>query len=159
MGLKLLKGSLLFLLLIVFGRVSAQVADDSTLIRRLADTILTDWKTYGNLAVLTKKVGPRLSGSPGYYKAEKWGVAALKDAGAANVRLQECMVPHWVRGGKDEALCTWPDGRKPEKGTDFQLDILALGNSVGTGPGGVRAPVVLIHDFDELERRKGELKG
>ena len=159
MVLKLLKGSILLFLLVGFGGVSAQTADDSVLIRGLADTILTDGKAYSNLAVLTKQVGARLSGSAGYYKAEKWGVAALSDAGAENVRLQECMVPHWVRGGRDTAVCTWLDGRRPEKGTDLRLDVLALGNSVGTGAAGVTAPVVLIHDFDELERRKDEIKG
>lgn len=166
MGLKLLKGSLLFLLLVVFGSVSAQTGDDSVLIRRLADTILTDGKAYHNLWALTKHVGARLSGSPGYYKAEKWGMAALNDAGASDVRLQECMVPHWVRGGKDEA--DWstttvgeggPRSRAGSNQARKTMDILALGNSVGTGAKGVFAPVVLIHDFDELERRKDELKG
>lgn len=177
MGLKLLKGSLLFLLLVVFGSVAAQTGEDSALIRRLADTILTDGKAYHNLWALTKHVGARLSGSPGYYKAEKWGVAALNDAGASDVRLQECMVPHWVRGGRDTAwmvskLEGQMAGRIPSGDARYKevagarstkiegpLDILALGNSVGTGAAGVQAPVVLIHDFDELERRKDELRG
>ncbi len=173
----------------------AQTADgdqlhtqDSVLIRRLADTILTDGKAYSNLKVLTKQVGARLSGSAGYYKAEKWGVAALTGAsgafgasnasgasGASNtsgaagasgaagkVYLQECMVPHWVRGGRDSATFVGRHGSKAEGKwvtIDGPLDILALGNSVGTGSMGVTAPVVLIHDFDELERRKDEIKG
>ena len=123
-------------------------ADDSLLIRRLADTILTDGKTYGNLHLLTKTVGPRLSGSAGYYKAEKWGQQVLQEASADKVWLQECMVPHWVRGGKDEA--SWVGG---------DMDVLALGNSQGTGVKGIKAPVVLINNFDELEQRKDELKG
>jgi len=77
--------------------------EDSSLIRRLADTILTDGRAYDNLRVLTKKVGARLSGSPGYYKAERWGWQALEEAVADKVWMQECMVPHWVRGGKDTA--------------------------------------------------------
>lgn len=151
----------------------AQTAEDSVLIRRLADTILTDGKAYGNLRVLTKTVGARLSGSAGYYKAEKWGQAALGDASGAagKVYLQECMVPHWVRGGKDEANWWTGSGHgsavDPKTGNKLNeditkpasLDILALGNSVGTGSKGVTAPVVLIHDFDELERRKDEIKG
>jgi hypothetical protein len=39
------------------------------------------------------------------------------------------------------------------------LDILALGNSLGTGPKGIEAPVILIHSFEELEQRKNEVKG
>jgi carboxypeptidase Q len=122
--------------------------DDSLLIRRLADTILTDGRTYGNLRLLTKTVGARLSGSAGYYKAEKWGQQVLQESNADKVWLQECMVPHWVRGGKDSV--SWVGGA---------MDVLALGNSQGTGPKGIEAPVVLIHNFDELEQRKDELKG
>ena len=150
MAPKLLTFSLLFFLL---GRATAQTADDSVLIRRLADTILTDGKAYGNLRTLTKTVGARLSGSAGFYKAEKWGMAALQDAQAGKVYMQECMVPHWIRGGKDSAQCTIGGVR------GIKLDILALGNSVGTGPQGLLTEAILIHDFDELERRKNEVKG
>jgi carboxypeptidase Q len=136
----------------------AQTAEDSVLIRHLADTILTDGKTYGDLKFLTKGVGARLSGSAGYYKAEQWGQKALTDAKAENVRLQECMVPHWVRGGRDSASYAW-GGSYSNKNIHGQLDILALGNSVGTGPTGVSAQVVLIHDFAELERKKDSVKG
>jgi carboxypeptidase Q len=46
----------------------------------------------------------------------------------------------------------------PDKSAD-PLDIIALGNSVGTGPKGITAPVVLINNFDELEQHKNDLKG
>jgi hypothetical protein len=39
------------------------------------------------------------------------------------------------------------------------LDILALGNSMGTGPKGIQAPVVLVNSFEELEQKKTSLKG
>ncbi|HEY4334415.1 MAG TPA: peptidase M28 family protein, partial [Puia sp.] len=140
--------------------VSAQTAEDSALIHRLADTILSDNSTYGNLRALTKKVGQRLSGSAGYYKAEKWGQAALQDAKAEKVWLQECMVPHWVRGGKDTASYTAAH-EVGGAGLEIKggLDVLALGNSVGTGSKGITAPVILVHNFDELEQHKDELKG
>ncbi len=158
MNPKLLTGGLLFFLLVT-GKGFAQQGPplawvaDSMMIRRLADTILSDSKAYGNLRTLTKTVGARLSGSAGYYKAEKWGQAALAEAQADRVWLQECMVPHWVRGGKDSAMYSAGGS------TGGGLDILALGNSLGTGPKGIQAPVLLIHNFDELERRKDELKG
>jgi hypothetical protein len=166
---KLLTGSLLLFFLAftagAFAQSAGPTADDSALIRRLADTILTDGKAYSNLRVLTKTVGARLSGSAGFYKGEKWGQAALEDAGSDKVWLQECMVPHWVRGGKDlaewrRALRLHKDGTVISGAEDRgDMDILALGNSVGTGPEGIEAQVILIHDFDELERRKDELKG
>ena len=154
---KLLTFSLLFFLI---GKSYGQMAEDSAMIRRIADTILTDGKTYGNLRVLTKTVGARLSGSAGFYKGEKWGQAALEDAGADKVWLQECMVPHWVRGGRDSASYAGADkSGHPVVFRRGELDVLALGNSVGTGAAGITAPVVLIHDFNELEQRKDQLKG
>jgi carboxypeptidase Q len=141
------------------GTVDA-TTEDSLLIRRLADTILTDGRTYGNLHLLTKTVGARLSGSAGYYKAEKWGQQVLQEASADKVWLQECMVPHWVRGGKDSA--SWivsGGGSAAGSASHSGLDVLALGNSQGTGPKGIKAPVMLINNFDELEQRKDEVKG
>jgi hypothetical protein len=34
------------------------------------------------------------------------------------------------------------------------LDVLALGNSLGNGPKGINAQVILINNFDELEQRR-----
>lgn len=129
----------------------AQWEADSGMIRRLADTIFTDGRAYDNLRVLTKKVGARLSGSPGYYKAERWGWQALEEAQADKVSMQECMVPHWVRGGKDTAHYYGP-------GISGGLDVIALGNSVGSARP-LDAKVILVHNFDELEARKDEVKG
>ncbi|MBS1934115.1 MAG: M20/M25/M40 family metallo-hydrolase [Bacteroidetes bacterium] len=137
---------------VLFSTILFAQNEDSVFIRKLADAVLTDGKAYDNLKVLTKTVGGRLSGSPQMYKAEAWGQKTLKDAGADKVWLQECMVPHWVRGGKDEAK--FIANKKEET-----LDILALGNSVGTGPAGITAPVILINSFEELEKRKDEIKG
>ncbi|MES1160055.1 MAG: M28 family peptidase, partial [Bacteroidota bacterium] len=156
---KLLAAALLLFLGVGMGQVAVaqgglRQTEDSAFLRRLADEVLVNGLAYQNLRVLTKSVGGRLSGSPQYYRAEAWGQKALKDAGAEKVWLQECMVPHWVRGGKDSA--SWvADGRGHRTG----LDILALGNSLGTGPKGIEAPVILIHSFEELEQRKEEIKG
>src|ERR1044072_3784172 len=80
------------------------VGDDSIMIRRIANEILSHSKAYDNLHDLTKNIGSRLSGSAGFYKAEQWGLQVLKQSGADKAWLQECMIPHWVRGGKDEAM-------------------------------------------------------
>ncbi len=39
------------------------------------------------------------------------------------------------------------------------LDVVALGNSIGTGKKGVTAEVLLVNSFDELEKKKDEVKG
>src|SRR6476620_1515275 len=118
------------LILILPFSIQAQQTDDSLMIRRIADEILVNGKAYQNLHELTKQVGGRLSGSPQMYKAEAWGKRAMEEAGADKVWLQECKVPHWVRGAKEEAYIISGDKQKQA------LDVLALGNSVGTGPKG-----------------------
>src|SRR5207253_7294135 len=101
-------------------------------------------------------IGGRLAGSPQMVKAEQWGAKALQQAGADSVTLQECMVPHWIRGGKDKASVTYKSNAKKQS---MQLNVLALGNSVGTGAQGVQALLIRVNNFDELEKRKDEVKG
>jgi carboxypeptidase Q len=141
------------LLLTIVPLIGFARQDDSLKIRAIASEILLHGQAYENLRILTKQVGARLTGSPQTYKAEAWGQKALQQAGADRVISQSCLVPHWVRGGKDEAYIT-AAGKKNQP-----LDILALGNTVGTGPKGIQAPVVLVNSFEELEQKKANLKG
>src|SRR5678815_4150124 len=115
--------------------------DDSIMIRQIADEILSHSKAYDNLHDLTKNIGGRLSGSAGFYKAEQWGLKILQQSGADKAWLQECMIPHWVRGGEDEAISNIASQKK-------NLDVIALGNSKGTGPKGVQASVVEVTSFE-----------
>ena len=147
---------LLPLLLVLSMHASAQ-NEDSLFIRSVADEILVNSRAYENLRVLCKTVGGRLAGSPQTAKAESWGMNALQQAGAGKVYMQQCMVPHWDRGGKDVAWIEYKDDKGKTMRTS--LDVLALGNSLGTGKDGVKAPVMLVKDFDELEKRKDEVKG
>lgn len=147
---------LLWLLLLAGVKSHAQ-QEDSLFISKIADEILVNGKAYENLRVLCKTVGARLAGSPQMYKAEAWGMKALQAAGADKVYLQQCMVPRWIRGGKDEAWISYRDTNG--KQIKNLLDILALGNSLGTGKNGIKAPVILINNYDELESRKEEVKG
>ena len=60
----------------------------------------------------------------------------MKESGADKAWLQECMVPHWVRGGKDEAVVYYNaagKGARNTKPSTKKLNILALGNSIGNG--------------------------
>lgn len=135
-----------------FSRVSAQT-EDSLFIKRLTDEILLRSTAYENLRVLCKTVGPRLAGSANMPKAEAWGEKALKAAGAEQVWLQECMVPHWERGNGEEAWYTVKGSTVKTK-----LDILALGNSVGTGAAGITAKAILVNSFEELETLKDQVR-
>src|SRR3954447_11944841 len=130
---------------------------DSAFIKKISDNILSNRTSYNNLHTLTKTIGGRLAGSPQMVKAEAWGKNALEDAGADNVTLQECMVPHWVRGGKDKASVIYKNANG--KTETVQLNVLALGNSVGSGARGVQAPLIRVNSFDELEQKKDAIKG
>lgn len=130
--------------------------EDSLWIKKLSDEILTNGKAYENLRHLTKEIGARLAGSPGMVKAEQWGLKVMEESGADKAWMQECMVPHWVRGGKDLASAVW-GGNDHKNGR--LLDIVALGNSMGTGKRGMAEEVIMVSSFDELEKRKEEIKG
>ncbi|MEO8665116.1 MAG: M20/M25/M40 family metallo-hydrolase [Ignavibacteria bacterium] len=131
--------------------------EDSIFIKRLADEVLTNGKAYSNLHDLTKNIGGRLAGSPQMVKAEQWGQKVLQASGADNVWLQQCMVPHWVRGGKDETIASFmsPSAKKTTK----PLYVLALGNSMGTGSKGLSAPVIEVSSFEDLDAKKDLVNG
>ena len=120
---------------------SADWQADSVFIHSIANTIMSSQAAYNNLYQLTKNIGGRLAGSPQMVKAEQWGYKAMKDAGAENVIMQQCMVPHWVRGGKDKTIISYKD--KNGKEQSFEINVLALGNSAGSGAAGVKAPLVM----------------
>ncbi len=132
------------------------------MIRTIANEILLNGKAYDDLRNLTKNIGQRLSGSAQTYKAEAWGLETLTAAGADRVWLQECMLPHWIRGGADKAEAVINLATKGSRNYIpgiKKLDVIALGNSMGTGPKGIRAETIEIRSFEELEAKKNEIKG
>jgi carboxypeptidase Q len=156
--MKMRKFQLSFLAFFIFGYCVGQ-NDDSLMIRRIANEILLHSKAYDNLRDLTKNIGARLTASPQCYKAEQWGLKVLKQSGADKVWLQQCLVPHWIRGGKDHAEIKSGGGTNGNRNMKTSLDILALGNSIGTGPKGVTANVIEVKSFDDLESKKDDVKG
>lgn len=113
----------LLLKLLFFFSFCLPAQTDSFQITKIYRTELTNGQCYENLRELCKKVGTRLSGSPGAEKAVKWGFEKLKSYGFDTVYLQEIKVPHWVRGTTEKAVLL---------NTKTQLHIAALGGSVGT---------------------------
>jgi hypothetical protein len=151
---KLINSMKRLLLIFIFSGIAAQILaqkEDSAFIKRVSEEILTNGQAYSNLRYLTKQIGQRLSGSPSMAKAEQWGLQVMKSSGADKAWLQECMVPHWVRGGKDVATVNTPVKK--------DLDVLALGNSNGSGAKGVKGDILLVTSFDDLESKKDQVKG
>jgi carboxypeptidase Q len=136
--------------------------EDSIMIKRISDEVLTHGKAYENLRQLTRQIGGRLSGSPAMVKAEQWGLKVMKETGADKAWMQECMVPHWVRGGKDrlvyEFLTEGPAKAGHPARAYKEFDVLALGNSMGSPKGGIKAEVIEVASFDELEAKKDQVK-
>jgi hypothetical protein len=145
----------LLFILILLPAVSFCQNEDSIFIRKIANEVLVKGTAYENLRYLSKKIGGRLAGSPQMVQAEKWGFSTLSQLSPDSVFLQQCMVPHWVRGGKDKALVTAINGTKQSR----SLAVLALGNSLGSGKKGITANVLAVANYDELEKRKDEVKG
>lgn len=135
--------SIAFMLVLCCLGAAAQ-STDSTRIKKIVDEVMSRSRAYENLRYLCKKVGPRLSGSPQAEQAVQATAKMLKEAGADTVYLQPCMVPHWVRGAKEQGKVFL------DKNQSFDLHLAALGNSVGTGAKGVTAEVVEVTSFAEL---------
>jgi carboxypeptidase Q len=117
---------------------------------RLIDAALADSFAYERLTELVDRFGHRFSGSASLERALDWILAEMAADGLENVRGEPVMVPHWVRGAESLELVA------PRR---MKLPMLGLGGSVGTPPEGVRAEVLVVNSFEELEARKEEAWG
>ena len=132
----------------------AQINQDSITIKKMSDEIMTNGKAYDLLRQLTKQIGGRLAGSPQQQNAAIWGKRNMESFAPDKVFMQPCKTPNWQRGGKDFASVVSVNG----KAMNRPLAALALGNSLGSN-GLVEAELLAVADFDELEKRKAEVKG
>jgi carboxypeptidase Q len=124
----------------------AQMSTDSAafFIKDIYRQTLSEEKAYTWLTTLTKDIGHRLSGSESSMKAIEWAKATMDTLGFDRVWLQPVMVPHWERGTNEQVVMI-----SKEVGA-HSLMALALGNSPGTGPHGVRGEVIEVKTLDEL---------
>jgi carboxypeptidase Q len=132
--------------------LSSQEKVDSTNIKQLYNSALTDGQSYEWLRDLTSNIGGRLSGSPEAQQAVEWGEALMKEVGLDSVWLQPVMVPHWVRGEKEVANYTI-------NGQNKNVPIAALGFSVATPKSGVTAEVIEVKSLEEAEKLGDQMKG
>ena len=100
---------------------------------------------------LTTEIGPRPAGSPAEDRARDWGAEKLKALGFSNVRIEEFRTLAWQRG-EEHARLTAP--------YDQPLAVTALGYSVPTPEGGLKAELVYFPTMAALEAvPDGSLKG
>jgi hypothetical protein len=112
-------------------------------VTRITAAALLQNRAYDLLTELCDGIGHRLSGSPQLERAVEWAAGAMKAAGFDEVRLQPCLVPHWVRGSAKLEMLS------PRREA---MPLLALGGSVPTPEGGLEAEVVAVRSFAELEK-------
>ncbi|MDZ4680757.1 MAG: M20/M25/M40 family metallo-hydrolase [Saprospiraceae bacterium] len=130
------------------GAIEAQTTDaDAFFIRKIYDNALTQGRCYPWLEYLCKRIGGRLSGSPQATAAVEYTRQMLDTMGLDKVWLQPCTVPRWIRGDKEIVRIV-----NSRKMGSVDLNALALGNSVGTGAGGISAEVLEVLSLDELEK-------
>ena len=147
--------STLTLALISLSIATGIAQTDSAMFKKIYNEALSNGKSYSNLDYLTNKIGGRLSGSPQAQQAVEWAFKAMKEAGADTVYLQECMVPHWVRGEKEVGKIISTGG----KGTK-EVPICALGSSIGTPAEGITAQVIEANGIEDLQNLgKEKIKG
>jgi carboxypeptidase Q len=107
----------------------------------LRDRAMAGTSAFEHVTSLVTEVGPRSAGSSGDAAAVRWALNKLGSLGFSNVRTQDVLVPHWVRGHAEVTLA----GPVPQP-----LVAVALGGSVGTSDEGIEAPVLEVASLDAL---------
>ena len=105
---------------------------------------------FNRLTDLVDTFGARFSGSQELEDAIDWIAEKMKADGFDKVWTQPVKVPHWVRGNESATLIL------PRK---KDLPMLGLGGSIGTPKEGIKAEVLVVNSFDELNERSEEAKG
>lgn len=134
--------------LLSLGADPAPYAGEVTALRKAG---MASAGAFDMLARLTA-LGPRLAGSGGADEAVALTQSLMQDLGLDNIHLEPVTVAHWVRGEPEEGVIH-------SAGRTVPLSVCALGGSVRTAANGIRARVMEVHDFEELERRQQEAKG
>ncbi len=125
---------------------------DSTVVKQLFNLALSNGKSYQWLNDLSNNIGGRLSGSPEAQQAVEWGEKLMKGLGFDKVWLQPVMVPHWVRGEKEEAYFT-------VNNIKYNVAICALGGSIATPKKGISGEVIEVQSLAEAEDLGEKLRG
>ncbi|MDH3283827.1 MAG: M28 family peptidase [Acidobacteriota bacterium] len=118
---------------------------------RIVDAARADDRVMERLSQLVDGIGARPGGSRAMERAVDWALATMKEDGLDSVSVEKVTVSVWERG-QESALLLGPGPPRP-------LAVLGLGRSVGTPAGGITAPLVVVSDFDDLERLGGQVSG
>ena len=146
-----------FLVIFIFTfQVSFSQANekDVLFVKEIYNRTLTESSCYDWLRYLTKEIGGRLAGSPESMAAVFYTKQVMDTLGLDRTELQDCEVPHWTRGIKEEVRIV----NSASYGTE-ELDALALGNTIGTGMEGLKAEVIEVQSLDEVRELGAKVEG
>jgi hypothetical protein len=132
-------------LLSFFFILNTSAQTDAEVLRTIYTNSLTNGNSYQWLDYLSNQIGGRLSGSLNAEKAVEYTKDELDKLGLDKVWLQPVMVPKWVRGTPEYAFI------ESAFGSTTNVNICALGGSIATPFGGIKANVVEVKSIEELE--------
>ncbi|SHI48222.1 Peptidase family M28 [Arenibacter nanhaiticus] len=135
---------LLVILVLLSTQIYAQDRDEKQ-IKALYHQALTEGSAYGWLQHLSTKIGGRLSGSIQAQQAVDYTKSLLDNMGLDKVWLQPVKVPKWVRGTPEFAYI------ESAPGITNNVAIRALGGSVATPFGGLKAEVIEVQSIEALK--------
>jgi len=135
--------SFTFFSFLFYSQHATSEISDSSFIRSIYTTALTEGNAYEDLRFLCKEIGARITGSTEAQMAIEWGKDKM-DSYGLETKLHEIQVPHWERGTKEAFYF------KSSNGTHIKLRGLALGGSIGTN-GTMRAELIEFESLDALK--------
>jgi hypothetical protein len=138
-----MKQLLTILSLFIICQISAQI--DAENLQKIYSNSLTNGMSYQWLDHLSNQIGGRLSGSLNAEKAVQYTKEEFEKLGLDKVWLQPVMVPRWVRGAPEFAYI------ETSPGSTTSVNICALGGSVATPNGGVKANIIEVKTYKDLE--------
>ena len=133
-----------FVLVLIMGWATSVHSRDAV-VREIFENALLSNVAYENLRILCETTEGRIAGTPEAAAAVEFTRQIMAGMELDSVYLQEVMVPNWQRGEPEVARAV-----SAKMGT-ADLNVLAFGLSVGTGPDGLVAPVVELHHLDQLD--------
>ena len=132
--------ALIFISFSLSGQTTEQVVGE------IFENALNSDVAYENLRILCETTEGRIAGTPEAAAAVEFTRQIMDHMGLDSVYLQEVMVPRWIRGEPEVARAV-----SSKLGT-VDLNVLAFGLSVGTGPDGLTGKVIELHHLEELEQ-------
>ncbi|XP_021955466.1 carboxypeptidase Q [Folsomia candida] len=108
-------------------------------------------KTYDEVHDLVDKHPVRFSGYQNLEDSIDYTLNRMENIhGLENVRGEQVLVPHWVRGEeRAEMLAPWKK----------TLSILGLGTTIGTSTDGITGDVLVVISFEDLAAKQAQVPG